>query len=233
MISASASAEVDPVTTFIIEADSIARVGGDEALGGYVGEHSIMVGAAVGQLLDVGFEVGQGGDTAAEEENVAFAERVARLLEQTGGSGVPSELVRVYKSWTPEQRAKRAEIKALEAEAFDARNTGEFDKAVEMFRRVIDMCKDIDDRRTIAVTWGSLGVVNGYRGDMDAVEESYTKALEARRAIEDRILEGKTLNGLGSVSFQRGDYEKAIEYYDAAAELRRRTGDLGGLGISL
>jgi len=226
-------AQTDPVTTFIIEADSVATAGGDEALAAYVSEHSILVGAVVGQLLDVGFEIAQAGDTASEAENLAFAKRVARLFEESGGSGVPMALVRAYQDWTPQQRTKRAEIKTLEAEAFEVRNAGDFEKAAEMFRQVLSMCEEIDDKRTIAVTWGSLGVVYWYLGDMAAVEASYTKALEARRAIEDGILEGKTLNGLGSVNFRTGNYEKAIEYYGRAADLRRRTGDLGGLGISL
>ncbi len=83
------------------------------------------------------------------------------------------------------------------------------------------------------MTWGSLGVVDWYRGDNDAVVENYTKALAERRAIEDRILEGKTLNGLGSINFRKGDYEQAAHYFGEAAALRRETGDFGGLGISL
>ncbi|UCH84375.1 MAG: tetratricopeptide repeat protein, partial [Candidatus Latescibacterota bacterium] len=233
LIPSQSQAQTDPVTTFIIEADSAAAAGGDESLTTYITDHSILVGAAIGQLLDVAFEIGQAGETAAEEENVAFAERVARLFRSSGGSPVPLELVEIYKSWSSEQRTERANLKALEAQAFETRDAGEFDQAAEMFNRVIEMCGAIDDRRTIAVTWGSLGVIHWYRGDLDSVEASYNRALEARRAIEDRILEGKTLNGLGSVNYRKGDYEKAIDYYTQAADLRRQTGDLGGLGISL
>ncbi|UCG53328.1 MAG: CHAT domain-containing protein [Candidatus Latescibacterota bacterium] len=228
-----ASASVDPVTAFILKADSLAKAGGDDLLAPYVKQNAVLVGAAVGQLLDVGFEVGQAGEKAAEEENVAFAERVAELHKEASESSVPLELVQIYKGWTGSQRVARAKIKAMEAEGFEVLNAGEYDRAAEIFNNVIELCQDIDDRRTVAVTWGSLGVAHWYRGDWAAVEESYIKALAARRAIEDRILEGKTLNGLGSANVRMGNYDKAIECYDKAAKLRRQTGDLGGLGISL
>jgi CHAT domain-containing protein/Tfp pilus assembly protein PilF len=233
LLAAAASADTDPVTDFIVRADSLSQAGGDTVLMPYVVERGILVGAVVGQLLDVAFEIGEGGDRAAEEENVAFAERVARLYAENGGTRVPIEEVETYRGWSADQRAVRARAKALESEAFEARGQGEYDRAVGLFLDVIDLAESIGDRRTIAVTWGSLGVAHWYRGDNDAVVESYTKALGARRAIEDRILEGKTLNGLGSIHFRKGEYGEAVRYYGEAAALRRRTGDFGGLGISL
>ena len=74
----------DPVTEFIITADSLSRVGEDQ-FAVYIAERSILVGASVGELLDVAFEIGEGGDLDAEEENIAFTERVA--LEHERGSG--------------------------------------------------------------------------------------------------------------------------------------------------
>lgn len=227
------NASTDPVTAFIVTADSLATSGGDELLSPYVSEHAILVGAAVGTLLDVALQVGEAGDEAAEKENIDFAERLAKIYQTQAGSGAPLELVRIYKNWKPAQRALRAEAVEMEAKAAAARGAGELDKAVELYLEAQALYRKIDDRRSLAVNWGSLGVTHWYRGDWDAVEESYREALAARRAIEDRVLEGKTLNGLGSKHYQTGQYETAVEYYLEAAELRRSTGDLGGLGTSL
>ncbi|MCK4237048.1 MAG: tetratricopeptide repeat protein, partial [Candidatus Krumholzibacteria bacterium] len=226
-------ASADPVTTFIIRADSLAQAGGDKLLVPYIEEKSVLVGAAIGQLLDVAIEVGDSGDEEAERENVAFAEHLGALYRESTGSAAPLELVETCKNWTPEQRAARSRAKKLEGEAANARNTGKLDRAVELFKQAKSLYRGIGDLRSQAVTWGSLGVVHWYRGDMENVIESYKEALAARRVIEDRILEGKTLNGLGSANLVTGNYEVAVEFYKKAVELRRKTGDLAGLGTSL
>ncbi len=228
----STSVCADPVTEFIITADSLSRAG-EEQFTEYISMRSILVGAAVGQLLDVAFEIGEGGDRAAEEENVAFAERVALVHEKSSGSSIPIELVRTYRSWTADQRAERLRAKSIEGEASTAQDSGDIDTAVSKLHEALELYRSIDDGRSIAVVWGSLGVAHWYGGDFAAVLDSYQHALEARRAIEDRILEGKTLNGLGSANFMTGEYDTAITFYRRAIALRRRTGDVGGLVQSL
>jgi len=228
-----AATSSDPVTKFIFEADSLAKTGGDAFLGACVAAHPVLVGAAVGQLLDAAFEAGQTGDATAESENVDLAGRIATLHLEKTGSAIPLEIVEIYRRWTSEQKALHAKVKTLEAEALTRQNDGDYDGATELYRQVIELSQSIDDRRMVAVTWGSLGVVNWYRNDMAAVQENYEKALAARRAIEDRILEGKTLNGLGSVALRLGKYEQAVQWYSEAAKRRRETGDLAGLGTSL
>jgi len=226
-------ASSDPVANFIAEADSLAKTGGDAFLGAYVAAHPVLVGAAIGQLLDAALDAGQTGDTAVEAKNLDLAGRIALLHSESSGSVIPFEIVEIYRRWTPGQKAVHAKAKALGAEALTRQNTGDYDGAAELYRQVIELSQSIDDRRMVAVTWGSLGVVNWSRDDMAAVQENYEKALAARRAIEDRILEGKTLNGLGSVALRLGKYEQAGQYYSEAAKRRRETGDLAGLGTSL
>jgi CHAT domain-containing protein/Tfp pilus assembly protein PilF len=222
----------DPVLDFIVTADSLANAGGDEALGPYVAANGVLVGAAVWQLLDVAFQVGEAGDKAAEEENVHFAERVARIHEDQNGSAVPLELVRTYNGWDAGQRGVRAEAKSLHDRADQLRTTDP-ERAVELYRKAMALYEQIGDRHSVAVVWGGLGVAYWYLGDLEAVERQYEKALAERRAVEDRILEGKTLNGLGSVCLRTGDLDRAADYYRSAIELRRKTGDLAGLGTSL
>lgn len=223
----------DPVIDFIVRADSLAQEGGDELLITFVVDNSILVGAAVGQLLDVAIEVGDGGNKDGEAENIDFAERLGRIYQEQTGSSTPLELVTNYKDWKSSERAQRRKAKEFEQQATEARGAGELDRAVELHTKALDIYREIGDWRSEAVTLGSLGVVHWYRGDMEQVIESYQKALAARRAIEDRILEGKTLNGLGSANLMTGNNEAAVEFYTKAVSLREKTGDVGGLGTSL
>jgi CHAT domain-containing protein/Flp pilus assembly protein TadD len=225
------ASSADPVLNFIITADSLAQAGGDDALGPYVNANEALVGAAVWQLLDVAFQVGEAGDKAAEAENVDFAERVARIHKDRSGSAVPLGLVEDYRGWDAAQRGVRVQANSLQEQA-DQLRTSEPDKAVELYQQAMTLYEQIDDRHSVAVVWGGLGVAYWYVGDLETVKIQYEKALTARRAVEDRILEGKTLNGLGSVCLRTGDLDCASDYYTAAIALRRATGDLAGLGTS-
>ena len=237
-----ALAQADPVWDFIIRADSLASAGGDDALAPYVRDRGVLVGAAVDQLLDVGFEVGEAaeasdasgaGDSEAEAENVDFAERLARIHAELTGSAIPLELVSVHRAWTREQRGIRSEALAKEAEATELRGAGDYGAAVLALESARALYEQIGDARSVAVVWGSLGVVHWYRGDMETVIVSYEQALTARRAVEDNILVGRTLNGLGSANYRSGQLDAAINYYDQAKEIREATGDLAGLGSTL
>jgi CHAT domain-containing protein/Flp pilus assembly protein TadD len=228
-----ADAAADPVDSFIVTADSLATAGGEEALSGYVVEHEILVGASVALLLDVAFDVGEAGDKAGEAENVDFCERVARVLKDQGGSDVPLQLVATYRGWNADERAVRAQAKSLHDKGNANARGGQPDTAVAQLKQAMALFEQIDDRHSVAVVWGSLGVADWYRGDLAAAAADYKQALAARRAVEDRILEGKTLNGLGSVNLRLGDLAAAVDYYNQAIELRRRTGDQSGLGTSI
>lgn len=226
------AAPANPVIAFIVTADSLANAGGDGELRPYVLEKEALVGAAVWQLLDIAFQVGEDGDKAGEAENVDFAERVAVIHEAQTGSAVPLELVEVYRGWTVADRSIRAKAKALHDES-DALRTSEPERAVEMYEKAMALYGEIDDRHSVAVVLGGFGVAYWYLGDMDAVKGHYERALAERRAVEDHILEGKTLNGLGSVHLRAGEFAEAGAYYEQAIEVRRRTGDIAGLGTSL
>ena len=227
------SAAEDPVARFIASVDSLAKAQNAVSLASYVGKHSIMCGAAVGTLLDEAIKAGDGADKAAENEKFSAAERIAGVYREATGSRAPLDLVKTYRSWTSQQRAVRAKAKGLEEEAAQARKVGDLDKAVRLLEEARVLYAKIDDRRSTAVIWGSLGVAHWNRNDWDAVRTSYENALTQRRAIDDHILVGRTLNGLGTLNFQTGAYAAAIDFYAQAVRLRRMTGDLGGLGTSL
>jgi len=233
LLPSAALAAADPVTNFIVRADSIAQLGDEDALRRFVAENVVVTGAAVGQLLDAAIEAGEGGDAQGESDNIAFAERLALLYEKAAGSRAPYDVVSRYRSWKADDRDARRKAKTAEKRSAEAKSAGDLDGAVALLEEARAVYEAIGDKRSEAVVWGSLGVAHWARGDTDAVIASYEKALTARRAIEDRILEGRTLNGLGSANYQKGRYEAAADFYRQAVDLRRRTGDLGGLATSL
>ena len=228
---ASLAPSADPVTSFIVAADSVSRAG-DDALATFIRDNEALVGASVASLLDAAFLAAADQPDAAKE-NVDLARRVAVLHEKSGGSAAPRELVDAYAAWTPAQRKSRARALDLEAQAAETRKAGDVDKALSQLAEARAIYEKIGDRHAVALNWGTTGLTRWGSGDWVAVTADYEKALAARRAVEDRILEGRTLNGLGSTHQQMGDYAKSIDYYRQAIDLRRKTGDLSGLGTSL
>lgn len=222
----------DPVTSFITVADSVARTAGDEGLAGFVADNAVLVGASVAKLIDIAFQVAQGGDAAGAAENVALAKKIAAAHEARGGSAVARGLVDTYETWTPAQRKSRARAIALEQESVAARKAGDVPKAVSLLDQARGLYEKIGDAHSVAVNWGTRGLVHANADDWSAGLADYEKALPARRAVEDRILEGRTLNGLGSAYQQIGDLPRSIEYYHQAIALREKTGDLAALGTS-
>lgn len=223
----------DPVDTFIVKADSIASVAGDDALDAYICANDILVGAAVGQLLDAALELREDGQVEAAEENLVLADRLARSYRAQTGSSAQLDLVARYRGWDARQHAVWRHAKALVDTATEARDSGRYDRATGLLNEAMALYESIDDTRSIAVLWGSLGVVYWYKGDLKAVAGHYEKALAARRAIEDRILEARTLNGLGSVNYRLGNLDLARAYYEQAIDLRLATGDTEGLATSI
>ena len=219
----------DPVWDFIIAADSINKAGDEAALARFTGENSILVGAAVHELIDSAIIVGDQGSAVDEKDNMELAELIARIYLDVGGDPSPLELVGVYRAWTPEQRMARANAKALEEQSAEARKARDFEKAADLLGQALDIYGEIGDSYSEAIVYGSYGVLYWHADDFDAVFEYYRKALSARRAIGNSILEGRTLNGLGSAHNVYDRFDSAAFYYNMAIDVRRRTGDLSGL----
>jgi len=223
----------DPTGHYIATVDSLARTASPESLSAYVGAHSLLAGAAVGQLLDAAVTAGDGGRKDAERENIALADRIAALYRDATGSAALPDLVASYRSWGADERALRRTAKGFEKDASSAQTEKRFDDAIALLERSAEIHRRIGDGYSEAIVRGSLGVAAFYKADFKAVQEFYRSALEARRRIENYILVGRTLNGLGTAAFMLEDYRGSVDYYRQAIELRRKTGDVGGLGTSL
>lgn len=222
----------DPVQDFLVHADSLARADDPERLREAVRAHEPLVGAAVGTLLDVAFQI-EDEQPEPAQENVQLAAKLADVHAEVHGSAGLQSLVQRHREWSADQRAVKRRAQALEAEANALRQAGDLDGAVKKLEAANRSYRSIGDVRAQAVVWGTLGVVHWSRNDWDAVRANYERALRARREIEDRILEGRTLNGLGSVRLTTGDPAGALEWYERAIALREKTGDRVGLATSL
>ncbi len=229
---AEAASGPPPVEEFLTAA---ARLGSSPArLDSLVRAHSLLVGTAVGVLLDTFLGV----DPGAEDSTAAAlaADRALRLAAATADSArrrVLLDRIVTETGWDADARTTRARALRFETTAREKRDAQDFDGALADLIRARELYAAIDDRRSIARVLGSEGVVRWYAGDWEGVERAYRSALRARRAIDDAWLVAKTLNGLGSVHYQLGEDDEALRWYEQAIRLRRRIGDRVGLATSL
>jgi CHAT domain-containing protein/tetratricopeptide (TPR) repeat protein len=239
----------DPVANFLAQVDSLTVTAADQAASGdeadaslaaYVSGHVNLVAAAVGQLIDRAIDgspaaggPGDAGRTEVAGADFALARRLAEIHAAETGSRVLLDLVAAYTKWGSDERARRREARQLEQEATAARTAGDPDRAIALLGQAMKTYESIDDKRSIAILWGTLGIAYWAKGDYEGAARQYENALAARRAIEDRILEGRTLNGLGSANYQLGKMAQALDYYQQAVALRTATGDTDGLATSM
>jgi len=223
----------NPITAFLSEADSVASLEDQKLLDELVSDNSIIVGAAVGQLLEDACKYRDDGGEEEAQRKLLLAQRIADRHQKLSESSALADLARTYRGWNPDQLAVRQRARSLEEEGGVARGEGDADRAIDLLRQAMALYEEIGDARSVAVLWGSLGVAYWSKADFDSVAVAYERALAARRALEDRILEGKTLNGLGSVNYELGDLDLSAAYYREAIDLRRKTKDVEGLATSL
>lgn len=133
--------------------------------------------------------------------------------------------------WTKEQKEKKLVADSLYAVGTKYRLGNEPEKAIDAFKKVLEIYSNIGDERGEAEVLGGFGALyfNNYKYYKEALDY-YSDALLKREKVDDRQLMGNTLNSLGAVySTYLEDYPKAISYYEKAEVVRSETGELAGL----
>jgi tetratricopeptide (TPR) repeat protein len=107
------------------------------------------------------------------------------------------------------------------------RTRGELDKAEEMFKRIMGIHKQLEDKEGLANDYGNLGIIEQMRGELDKAEEMYNKSL----AIEKKLgrLEGMASDygNLGLIYETRGELDKAEEMYKDSLKISEAHGLIG------
>ncbi|MFQ5872674.1 MAG: CHAT domain-containing protein [Dehalococcoidia bacterium] len=101
------------------------------------------------------------------------------------------------------------------------RSLGQWDQAMTCYQQDLDICRSLNDRHGIGVSYLNLGEVYQKRGrdNWPAALEVYQKALSLIREFKDCYLEVDVLTNLGLLYQEMGKYELALDYYSQAIDL--------------
>lgn len=97
----------------------------------------------------------------------------------------------------------------------------QWDQAIECYRKDLAICRSLDDRFGVGLSYGNLGEIYQKRGQgsWSQALEAYRNALTIIRQFDDRYEETEVLANLGFLHQEMGEYGVALNYYDQAIAL--------------
>jgi tetratricopeptide (TPR) repeat protein/CHAT domain-containing protein len=113
---------------------------------------------------------------------------------------------------------------------------GEYEAALEIYRRVLAIDEDLDNRDGVARVLHQVGLIHQARGEYDAALEQYQRSLEIAEQIGGRPgleISGDNVGGIGRINQARGEYEAAMERYQRSLEIAKELDDHDGIANSL
>jgi tetratricopeptide (TPR) repeat protein len=128
---------------------------------------------------------------------------------------------------------RQVEGKLLNDIGFTLRRLGQWDLALDYFRRSLLIREQTSDRVGQVVTLNNIGKIYRYKRELDTAAEYYQRALSIAEAAGDRMGEGWTLNNIGGVYQRQGRLDDALNYFGRGLAIYRQIEDKSGEAFSL
>ncbi|MBW3587955.1 MAG: tetratricopeptide repeat protein [Actinobacteria bacterium] len=105
--------------------------------------------------------------------------------------------------------------------------------ALPLLNESLSIRRELDDKRGIAQTLGTLGNVHSSLGDNESAAALWQESLEIRRRINDKRGAAAVLANLAVLTAGKGNYEDALKSYEESVALNREVGDRHNEALSL
>lgn len=124
------------------------------------------------------------------------------------------------------------------------KNRGNFEKAIEFFRKTARLRQDLEDQLTdpdrqrnntekLGQAYNNQGNIYYQFGDYSRAVEYYRKALGYFESIGDSDGVSACYNNMGNVFEEQKSYGRATDYYEQALQVYRKQGDIRNMGTCL
>lgn len=124
------------------------------------------------------------------------------------------------------------------------KNRGNFEKAIEHFRKTASLRQDLEDQLTdpdrkrnntekLGQAYNNQGNIYYQFGDYSRAIEYYRKALGYFESIGDSDGISACYNNMGNVFEEQKSYDRATRYYEQALKVYRKQGDIRNMGTCL
>jgi len=112
------------------------------------------------------------------------------------------------------------------------RQTGKWERAIEVCRRGLEAYDHLGDARGVAQIKMYLGSVYLQKGEWERAIELYEQSLEMNRRVGAVDGLAQVYNNLGGAHLQKGDCERAVEMYQQSLAIKEQLGDVQGMARS-
>jgi len=110
---------------------------------------------------------------------------------------------------------------------------GDIRKAIHFYNRILELHREIGDRRGEGADLSNLGLAYSHLGEPRKAIEYYEQALKIAQEIGDRRGVGAILGNLGLTYADLEENRSSIEYHNQALAIAREIGDRRGEGADL
>jgi tetratricopeptide (TPR) repeat protein len=144
------------------------------------------------------------------EEAIAYFERKKETLER-------------------EKTSKDQEIALAELDKYlgDVHKImGEYDKALEYYRNMKELSKDLGKSKFLVDAYISMGEIHRMRGEWELALENLKKALKVAKASQHQPGESEASRLIGYVNWRLGRFKKAEDFFMKALKLAENLKDL-------
>jgi len=113
------------------------------------------------------------------------------------------------------------------------KTTGDFDKALDYYKKSLLLRKELNNKQLIANSLNNIGLVYCKKGDLVQGLSYFQESLIKRYEINDSEGIAQTLNNIGVVYKITGRYDSALRYLEKSLEIKRSLGDKELIASSL
>jgi predicted ATPase/DNA-binding CsgD family transcriptional regulator len=140
--------------------------------------------------------------------------------------------------WLDESLAATSEAspdraRSLSGNGVLAHYQGDYDRAEELCREALELCRSLDDVRGIAEAYTGLALVRRTRGDYPEAETLFGQALSIYEDLGEEAGTARTLDRLALTFVVSGEFDRARPLFERSLALFRRLGDSHGVALGL
>uniref|UniRef100_A0A7V0Z4N1 Tetratricopeptide repeat protein n=1 Tax=candidate division WOR-3 bacterium TaxID=2052148 RepID=A0A7V0Z4N1_UNCW3 len=109
---------------------------------------------------------------------------------------------------------------------------GEYDKAINLFQKRLDISKKLGDKRGIGMACNSLGNLYSANGEYEKAIKLFQRKIEISKEIGD--VQGISIGSgnLGFVYHHKGEYDKALKLYQEKLKISEEIGDIQSIAVA-
>jgi len=111
--------------------------------------------------------------------------------------------------------------------------TGDFERAIELYTKILEGQRDLGNRAGESSALTNLGLILTHNGLYAEALEHLNTALDIDEELGDRLGQAITLNSIGVAYESALDYERALDAFECALELHQEQEDVAELAMTL